>query len=80
MTLTDKRKIHDDKIKKNHAQYNLDRNAAKISPLSSKEMDKYEYFSSEDLGFKPRVIEQGKFEYSPSTKVFNKGLEKEDKK
>ena len=57
MTLTDKRKIHDDKIKENHAQYNLDRNAAKISPLSSKEMDKYEYFSSEDLGFKPRVIE-----------------------
>ena len=35
MTLTDKIKVLDDKIKANQAQYNLDRKAAKISPLSS---------------------------------------------
>ena len=33
-----------------------------------------------DLGYKPGVIEQTKFEYSPLTKVFNKGLEKEGEK
>ena len=43
-------------------------------------MDKYEYLTGEDLGYKTGVIEQAKFEYSPLGKVFNKGLEKEDKK
>ena len=33
-----------------------------------------------DLEYKPGVIEQTKFEYSPLTKVFNKGLEKEGEK
>ena len=43
MTLTDELKIIDDKIKANQAQYDLDREAAKISALSSNELDKYEY-------------------------------------
>ena len=43
-------------------------------------MDKYEYLTGEDLRYKPGVVEQVKFEYSPSGKVFDKGLEKEDKK
>ena len=34
----------------------------------------------EDLGYKPKVVKQAKFEYSPLGQVFNKGLEKEDKK
>ena len=80
MTLTVELKIIDDKIKANQAQYDLDREAAKISALSSKEMDKYEYLTGEDLGYKPGVVEQAKFEYSLLGKVFNKGLEKEDKK
>ena len=74
MTLTDELKILDDKIKANQAQYNLDREAAKICALLSKELDKYEYLTGEDLGYKPGVIEQAKFEYSPLGKVFNKGL------
>ena len=36
MTLTDDLKILDDKIKANKAQYDLGREAAKISALSSK--------------------------------------------
>ena len=36
MTLSEEPKVLDDKIKANHAQYNLDREAAKISALSSK--------------------------------------------
>ena len=71
-------KILDDKTKANQAEYDLDRKAAKISALSSKELDKYEYLTSEDLGYKPRVVTQAKFEYSPLGKVFNKGLDESD--
>ena len=64
----------------NEAQYDLDRKAAKISALSSNNLDKYEYLTGEDLGLKPSTVEQAKFEYSPLGKIFNKGLSKEDKK
>ena len=50
MTLTDEFKILDDKIKGNQVQYNLDREAAKVSALPSKELDKYEYLAGDDLG------------------------------
>ena len=81
MTVTDQLKNIDDKIKANQAQYDLDRLAAKISALSAGELRKYEYLTCEDLGYKPSVVEQAKFEYSPLGKVFNKGLDKdEDKK
>ena len=43
-------------------------------------MDKYEYLTGEDLGLKPSVIEQTKFECSPLGKMFNKGLSKDDQK
>ena len=52
MALADKIKTIDDKIKANKAWYNLEREAAKISALSSKELGKYEYLTSEDLGCK----------------------------
>ena len=48
MTLTDELKIFDDKIKANQAQYDLDREAAKTSALSSGELEKYEYFTGEE--------------------------------
>ena len=60
MTLTD-----EPKIKANQAQYDLDWEVAKISALSSKELDKYEYLTGEDLRYKPSVVEKAKFEYSP---------------
>ena len=47
------------------AQYDLDRKAAKISALSSNNLDKYEYLTDEDLGLKPSTIEKARFEYSP---------------
>ena len=43
-------------------------------------MKKYEYLTSEDLGYKPGVVEQAKFEYSPLGKIFNKELKEKDKK
>ena len=63
----------------NEAQYDLDKKAAKISALSSNNLDKYEYLTGEDLGLKPSTIEQAKFEYSPLGKIFNRGLDKDDK-
>ena len=80
MTVIDQIKILNRKIKQNEAQYDLDREAAKISALSSKNLDKYEYLTGEDLGLKPSTVEKAKFEYSPLGKIFNKGLSKEDKK
>ena len=52
----------------NQAQYDLDRPAAKMSAYSSVEL-KLEYLTGEDLGQKPNVIEQAKFDYSPLDKV-----------
>ena len=80
MTITDQIKILNKKIMQNEAQFDLDRKAAKISALSSNNLDKYEYLTGEDLGLKPNTIEQAKFEYSPLGKIFNKGLDKNDKK
>ena len=81
MVVTDQFKISDRKIMQNEAEYDLDRKAAKISALSSNNLDKYEYLTGEDLGLKPSTVEQAKFEYSPLGKIFNKGLDKdEDKK
>ena len=80
MAVTDQIKILNRKIKQNEAQYDLDREAAKISALSSNNLDKYEYLTGEDLGLKPSTVEQAKFEYSPLGKIFNKGLSEEDRK
>ena len=80
MTVTDQIKILDKKIKQNEAQYDLDRKAAKISALSSNNLDKYEYLTGEDLNYKPSTAEQTKFDYSPLCKIFNKGLKEENKK
>ena len=64
----------------NEVQYDLEWKAAKISALSSNNLEKYEYLTSEDLGYKPRVIEQAKSEYSPLGKIFNKILDKDGNK
>ena len=80
MTLANKIENLDDNIKANQAQYNLDREAAKISALAPKELKKYEYLTGEDLGYKPWPIEKAKFEYSPLGKIFNKELEENNKK
>ena len=65
MTITDQIKILNKKIIQNETQCDLDRKAAKISALSSNNSGMYEYLTGEDLGLKPRTIEQTKLEYSP---------------
>ena len=80
MTVTDQINILDRNIMQNETQYDLDRKAAKMSAMSSNNLDKYEYLTGEALGLKPSIIEQAKFEYSPLNKIFNKGLDKDDLK
>ena len=81
MTLTDELKILDDKIKKNQAQYDLGRETAKISALSSKDLlEKYEYLTGEDLGHRPSVLEKTKFEYSPLGMSLSKSFKKDNVK
>ena len=80
MKVTDQIKVLDKKIMQNEAQYDLDRKAAKISALSSNNLDKYEYLTGEELGLKPSTVEQAKFEYSPLGKDLTKGWDKDDKK
>ena len=64
MTVTNQIKILDRKIKQNEGQYDLDKEAAKISALPSKNLDKYELLTGEDFGLKPSTVEQAKFEHS----------------
>ena len=80
MTVTDQINILKRKIKQNEAQYDLDREAVKISAFSSNNLDKYGYLTGEDLDLKPGTVEQAELEYSPLGKIFNEGLSKDDKK
>ena len=79
MTINEQIKILDNKIRSDQAQYSLDRQNAKISALSRGELDKYEYLTSEDLGYKLDVVQKAKFKYSPLSQIFNKGLKTDEK-
>ena len=77
MTLADELKTLDDKIKANQAQYDLGRDAAEISALSSKDLlEKYEYLTGEDLGHRPSVLEKTKYKYSPLGMSLSKSFKK----
>ena len=49
MTVKDQLKILDRKIKQNKADYDLYRQNAEISALSSEVLDKYEYLTKKDF-------------------------------
>ena len=74
MTVTDQIQIFDKRIKQNEAQYDLDKKAGKISVSSSRDLDKYEYLTVEDLDYKSSTVEQAKFDYFLLSNLFNKGL------
>ena len=76
MTITDHIKIIYRNFQQNEAQYDLDRKTAKISALSSNNLDKWvkRFLTGQDLGLKPSTIEQTKFEYSQLGQIYNKGL------
>ena len=61
--------IRDEKL-----QYDINREAAKISALSSGKIHKYEYLTGEDIlpSNQQQMIEQARFNYSPLGKAFEK--------
>ena len=65
-----------DQIKDEKLQYNINREAAKISALSSGKLHKYEYLTGEDIlpSTQQQIIEQTKFTYSPLGKAFDKKI------
>ena len=69
MTINDQ--IRDEKL-----QYNINREAAKISALSSRNIHKYEYLTGEDIlsSNEQQIIEQAKFTYFPLGKDFEKQI------
>ena len=69
MTINDK--INDEKL-----QYDINREAAKISALPSGKIDKYEYLTGEEIlpSDQSRVIEQAKLTYSPLGRAFEKQI------
>ena len=64
----------EDQIKDEKLQYDINREAAKISALSSGKIDKYEYLTGEEIlpSNQQQIVEQAKFTYSPFGKVFEK--------
>ena len=64
----------EDRIKDEKLQYDINREAAKISALSSGKLDKYEYRTGEEIlpSNRQQIIEQAKFTYSPLGKAFEK--------
>ena len=64
----------EDQIKDEKLQYDINREVAKISALSSGKIDKYEYLTGEEIlpSNQQQTIEQAKFTYSPLGKGFEK--------
>ena len=64
----------DDQIKDEKLQYDINREAAKISALPSGKFNKYEYLTGEEIlpSNKQQIIEKAKFECSPLAKAFEK--------
>ena len=64
----------DDKIRDEKLQYDINREAAKISALSSGKIDKYEYLTGEEIlpSDQSRIMEQAKFTYFSLGKAFEK--------
>ena len=69
----------DEKIRDKKLQYDINREAAKISALSSSKIEKYEYLTGEQIlsSNQRQIIEQAKFAYTPLGKAFEKQTEKQ---
>ena len=69
MTINDQ--IGDEKLK-----HDINREAAKISALTSKNFHKYEYLTGKDIlpSNQQQIIEQAKFTYSLLEKAFGKQI------
>ena len=60
----------DDQIRNKKLKYDIDREAAKTSALSSNKIGKYEYLTGEEIlpSNQKQIIEQAKLSYAPLEK------------
>ena len=69
MSISEKIKTIDNKIEQNKDQYNLDRETAKISALSSGNVRKCEFLTVKDVLLEKDLLEKAvtikRFEYAP---------------
>ena len=65
-----------DQIRDKKLQSDINRKTAKISPLSSGNIQKYEYLTGEDIlpSNQQQTLEQAKFTCSPLGKAFEKQI------
>ena len=65
-----------DQIRDEKQQYDINREAVKISALSSKQFNKYECLTGEEIlpSNQKQMIEQAKFTYSPLGTAFEKQI------
>ena len=65
-----------DQIRDEKLQYDINREAAKISALSSGKIHKYDYLTGEDIlpSNQQQIIEQARFTYSTLGKAFEKQI------
>ena len=70
MTINDQ--IRDEKL-----QYDINREAAKISALSSGKIHKYEYLTDEDIlpSNQQQILEEARLTYYPLGKAFDKQIQ-----
>ena len=66
----------DEKIRDEKLQYDINREAVKISALSSNKIHKYKYLTGEDIlpSSNQQIIEQASFTYSLLGKAFDKQI------
>ena len=64
----------EDQIRDEKLQYDINREAAKISALSLGKIDKHEYLTGKEIlpSTQQQITEQAKFTYSPLGKAFEK--------
>ena len=72
----------EDQIRDEKLQYDINREAAKISALSSGKIDKYEYRTDKEIlpPNQQQIIEQAKFTYSLLGKLFEKQTKRDTKR
>ena len=66
----------DDKVRDEKLQYNINREATKISALPSGKIDKYQYLTGKEIlpSNQRQIIEKAKFTYSQLGKALEKQI------
>ena len=67
--------IHD-QIRDEKLQYDINREAAKVSALSSNRFNKYEYLTGKEIlpSNQKQMLQRAKFTYSPLGRAFEKQI------